>query len=140
MFTFRVSVQMFPLSMPKLLLPSFIASFDKVTNSTGSGFPCLKIKFLLFTGLLLEETQFSLHKLKNKTASTTENKNYFCLTSFHLKNPPPLSSNLKTLTKTGKDVNSLSLLKRLYTLLATKYTHGHVYKWVSSVTEICYSV
>lgn len=99
-------------------------------NSTGSCFPGLKINFLYFKWLLIEQTQFSPHKLKNKIASTKEKKNSFLSHFIPCKRSSTFSSNLKNLTKAWKDVNSLVYL-RDYNLLPTNYIHGHFYKWTA---------
>lgn len=102
-----------------------------------SGFLYLKTNFLFFKRLLLEDTQFSLHKLKNKTVPAKENKNLFLTHFIPFKNSSIFSIKYQDLDKNMKSCQLFSLLKRLQ---ATKYTCGHVYKWVSSTTEICYPV
>lgn len=99
-------------------------------NSTGSCFPGLKINFLYFKWLLIEQTQFFLHKLKNKRVSVKEKKISFLSHFIPFKRCSTFSSNLKNLTKAWKDVNSL-VFWRDYTLLPTNYIHGHFYKWTA---------
>ena len=105
-------------------------------KSIGSCFTDLKINFLYFKWLLIEQTQFSLHKLKNKRVSTKEKKNSFLSQFIPFKRSSTFSSNLKNLTKAWKDVNSL-VFWRDYTLLPTNYIHGHFYKWTACYCCCC---
>lgn len=107
---FGAPVQMFLLPLPLFLQNVWMAvslCFLWHGNSTGSCFPGLKINLLYFEWLLIEQTQFSLHKLKNKSVSTKGKKHSFLSHFIPFKRSSTFSSNLKNLTQKHEKMSTL---------------------------------